>query len=173
MDPFLGEIRILPFTFAPVGWAQCDGQIVPIAQNTALFALLGTTYGGNGTTNFQLPDLRGRVPMDAGNGPGLTSRPLGSTGGATTVTLSSAHLPLHSHALQGSGALGTTGSPSGSLPAVITGRGSNLYTTATTPAATMRQTVGNAGGGLPHNNVQPWTPVLFCIALTGIFPPRT
>ncbi|HWH12476.1 MAG TPA: tail fiber protein [Solirubrobacteraceae bacterium] len=171
-DPFLAEIDIFPFNFAPRGWAFCSGQILPISQNTALFSLLGTTYGGNGTSNFALPDLRGRAPMGQGSGPGLTPRVLGETGGENTHTLLSTEMPAHSHPLQafeGRGGSGTQVPVAGA--ALTSTSGGSLYGT---PAAnSMAPTViSQVGGNTPHNNLMPYLGLNFCIALQGIFPAR-
>jgi len=173
MDPFVAEIRIFPFNFAPSGWAFCDGQLLPIAQNTALFSLLGTTYGGDGKSNFALPDLQGRAPMQPGQGSGLSLRNLGESAGVDAVTLLQSQLPGHAHALAGSNQPGEDAAPAGE----ILGRsvGASLYQTATSanivqlsPAA-----LSPSGGGLPHNNLQPYLTLNFCIALQGIYPPRS
>lgn len=170
-DPFVAEIRIFPFNFAPKGWAWCDGQLMPLSQNTALFSLLGTTYGGNGKSNFALPDLQGRAPMHPGQGPGLSLHDLGETGGSETVTLLESEIPAHSHGLRASGADATTRIVAGQLPA--TGIGVSLYgpqppTTNLSPNA-----LAPAGGDQPHNNMMPYLTFYFCIALQGVFPPRT
>src|SRR5688500_11443147 len=120
-DPFVAEIRIFGFDFAPTGWAFCDGQVLPISQNTALFSLLGTTYGGDGKSTFALPDLQGRAPMHPGQGPGLSLRDLGESGGSEAATLLASELPTHSHALSGSSNPATTTDPAGALPAVVSG----------------------------------------------------
>jgi microcystin-dependent protein len=170
-DQFVAEIRIFPFNFSPTGWATCDGQILPISQNTALFSLLGVNYGGNGTSNFALPNLRDRFALGAGNGPGLTPRTQGDTGGAANVTLTSAHLPAHSHGLTAAATPPTTSSPSGTLPAA-TADGSAAYrpSGALTPMAAAA--ISPAGGSTAHENRQPYLALNFCIALQGIFPPR-
>src|SRR5579862_4639633 len=129
MDPFVAEIRIFPFNFAPKGWAFCDGQILPLSQNTALFSLLGTTYGGDGKSNFALPNLQGNAPMHPGQGPGLSLHDLGETGGSTTVTLLQSELPGHSHALMGTSQRGLDASPVGE--ALAHGAGESLYQTTT------------------------------------------
>ncbi len=172
-DPFLAEIRIVPFNFAPRGWAWCDGQLLPISQNTALFSLLGTNYGGNGTSNFALPDLQGRVPMMPGQGPGLSPRTLGESGGSATVTLTQAELPAHSHALR-AGPVTADNDPGPDAllgPAVATMpayAGATGATVALAPEA-----ISPAGGGQPHNNLQPFLTCYFVIAMQGIYPPRT
>ena len=170
-DPFVAEIRIFPFNFAPTGWAWCDGQLLPLSQNTALFSLLGTVYGGNGKTNFALPDLQGRVPMHPGQGPGLSLHDLGETGGSETVALLESEIPSHSHALRVSQADGTSRVPAGNLHA--TGIGLAQYTDATSPLVQLStQAEAPAGGDQAHNNMQPYLTCYFCIALVGVFPPR-
>ena len=170
MDPFVAEIRIFPFNFAPKGWAFCDGQLLPLSQNTALFSLLGTTYGGDGKSNFALPNMQGNAPMHPGQGPGLSLHDLGETGGSETVTLLESETPSHSHAVNASAAEGTTGNPSGQL--VANGVGVNMYTTTFTATTLNPNAVGPAGGDQPHNNMQPYLTLNFNIALQGVFPPR-
>jgi microcystin-dependent protein len=172
MDPFVAEIRIFPFNFAPKGWAWCDGQLLPLSQNTALFSLLGTTYGGDGKSNFALPDLQGRAPMHPGQGPGLSLHDLGETGGSETVTLLESEIPAHAHALTASQADGNTGSPAGQL--VASGIGINMYAQASGSTTQLNPSaVAPAGGDMPHNNLQPYLTCFFCIALQGVYPPRT
>jgi microcystin-dependent protein len=172
MDPFVAEIRIFPFNFAPKGWAFCDGQLLPLSQNTALFSLLGTTYGGDGKSNFALPDVQGRAPMHPGQGPGLSLHDLGETGGAETVTLLESEIPSHTHSLQASVRDATTRLPGGSLPAK--GVGVQLYLTPTSPIVQLSDNaVAPAGGDQPHNNMMQYLTLNFCIALQGVFPPRT
>ena len=172
-DPFVAEIRIFPFNFAPKGWAFCDGQLLPISQNTALFSLLGTTYGGNGKSNFALPDLQGSVPMHPGQGPGLSLHDLGETGGSETVTLLISEIPGHNHSYNArpTGAVPPQPSPVGIAPARSNSR---PYSPASvTPTGQMNFTgTGIAGGSLPHNNMMPYLTLNFCIALQGVFPPR-
>jgi microcystin-dependent protein len=163
-SPFIGEIRLFGFHFQPVGWAFCRGQLLSIAQNTALFALLGTTYGGNGTTTFGLPNLQGRVAVGFGNGPGLSPVDLGEMAGAETVTLTSPQLPSHSHTMTGATGAATTNRPTGAF----SGAG-NLYST--TDNVAMGPT-GATGGSQPHENRQPYLGLNYCIALQGIFPSR-
>jgi microcystin-dependent protein len=172
-DPFLGEIRVFGFNFAPRNWALCNGQLVSIAQNTALFSLLGTNYGGDGRTTFGLPNLQGRAPMFWGQGPGLTNRVIGEASGSTTVTLLTSQMPAHTHVPQASSANGTANTPAGNVWAKgAAGRGSVLAFN-TTPDVTMNAAaVGVAGGGGPHNNMPPYLAVNFCIALAGVFPSR-
>jgi microcystin-dependent protein len=172
-DPFVAEMRIFPFNFAPRGWAWCDGQLIPITQNTALFSLLGTTYGGNGQTTFALPDLQGRAPMHPGQGPGLSLHDLGETGGSETVTLLSSEIPAHTHAL-----LASTSPAAGRDPTnnpLARSRNGLAYQTNTAQnlVGLAAQAVGTAGGDLPHNNLQPYLTFYFCIALQGVYPPRT
>ena len=170
-DPFVAEIRIFPFNFAPKGWAWCDGQLLPLSQNTALFSLLGTTYGGNGKSNFALPDLQGRAPMHPGQGPGLSLHDLGETGGSETVTLLESEIPAHSHTLRGTTAAGDDNDPSADQ---YMGRpaGRNIYGTAQSLAFMAPESLPPAGGDQPHNNMQPYLTFYFCIALQGVFPPR-
>ncbi|NYT40309.1 phage tail protein [Sphingomonas sp. R-74633] len=172
-DPFVAEIRIFPFNFAPKGWAWCDGQLLPLSQNTALFSLLGTTYGGNGKSNFSLPDLQGRAPMHPGQGPGLSLHDLGEEGGVETVQLLESEIPNHSHTLRGSVEDATQGTLSNGVT-ISTSTGGSLYqTTTNTNLVTMApQALSPAGGDLPHNNMQPYLTFYFCIALQGVFPPR-
>ena len=173
-DPFVAEIRIFPFNFAPKGWAFCDGQLLPLSQNTALFSLLGTTYGGNGKSNFALPDLQGRAPMHPGQAPGLSLHDLGETGGTDTVTLLESEIPAHSHALsasQGDATERTPGVGGGQL--LATGSGISQYQTPGPVANLSGTAVAPTGGDQPHNNMQPYLTFEFCIALQGVFPPRS
>ena len=174
-DQFLGEIRIFSGNFAPTGWAFCNGQLLPISQNTALFSLLGTYYGGNGTTNFALPNLQGAAPMHTGNGTGLTPRLVGDTGGEASVTLQTSQLPMHTHTLNGTAATATTTTPQGALPAIpdVNPRFAAIYGTGAPNAAEASATVGTAGGGAAHNNLQPYLTLNFIIAMQGIYPPRS
>lgn len=171
-SPFIAEIRIFPFNFAPRGWGFCNGQLLPLAQNTALFSLVGTTYGGDGRTNFALPNLQGRAPMHAGNGPGLTPRDLGEPGGLVNVTLSEGQMASHSHALNSQARIANQDDPG---PANWLGvPGDEKYGPPTVPAAAMDPTaIGLTGGGQPHTNQQPYLTLNFCIALQGIFPQRS
>lgn len=171
-DQFLAEIRIFPFNFAPTGWATCDGQLLPISQNTALFSLLGTTYGGDGKSTFALPNLEGSAPMHPGQGPGLSLHDLGEVGGTQNVVLLESEIPAHSHNLGAQTVpLGSVATPAGN---VLTRPASgNLYNSANPQVAAMSQNaIGVAGGNLPHNNMQPYLTLTFCIALQGIFPAR-
>lgn len=169
-DPFVAEIRIFPFNFAPKGWAWCDGQLLPLSQNTALFSLLGTTYGGNGKSNFALPDLQGRAPMHPGQGPGLSLHDLGETGGSETVTLLESEIPSHSHSMSVSQADATEGTAPGQRFA--TGIGIGMYAAPGAFAQLSPNALTPAGGDQPHNNLQPYLTFYFCIALQGVFPPR-
>jgi microcystin-dependent protein len=170
-DPFVAEIRIFPFNFAPKGWAWCDGQLLPLSQNTALFSLLGTTYGGNGKSNFALPDLQGRAPMHPGQGPGLSLHDLGETGGSETVTLLESEIPAHAHVWSASNSDGIEQSPSGSLLAGGVG-GIAMYAAPGALTQLSPNVLTPAGGDQPHNNLQPYLTFYFCIALQGVFPPR-
>ncbi|MEK6289186.1 MAG: tail fiber protein [Acidobacteriota bacterium] len=172
-DPFVAEIRIFPFNFAPKGWAWCDGQLMPLSQNTALFSLLGTTYGGDGKSNFALPDLQGRAPMHPGQGPGLSLHDLGETGGSPTVTLLESEIPAHSHTLQASTEDGVQGSLTLNV-ALAKSVGGTLYQTTTNANLVSMNPVAltPAGGDQPHDNMMPYLTFYFCIALQGVFPPR-
>ncbi len=173
-DPFVAEIRIFPFNFAPRGWAWCDGQLLPLSQNTALFSLLGTTYGGNGTSNFALPDMQGRASMQPGQGPGLSLHDLGETGGSETVTLLESEIPSHGHGVNVANEGATLNTTGGNLMARPFGRGNNLYTTANTGLVAMNANAcAPTGGDQPHNNLMPYLTLKFCIALQGVYPPRT
>ncbi|MBN1985434.1 MAG: phage tail protein [Prolixibacteraceae bacterium] len=179
MEPFLGEIKIFGGNFAPRGWALCDGQLLAINTNQALFSLLGTTYGGDGRTTFALPDLRGRAAIHPGNGPGLSSYRLGQKGGTEQVTLIVPEMPSHTHAatgtLQAKNGQPDESNPGGQVPATLTG-GAEGY--AETPNTQMKSgnvdvTVTIAGGSQPHTNIQPFQCVNFIIALVGIYPSRS
>lgn len=167
-SPFLGEIRMSGFGFAPKGWAQCNGQLLPINQNQALFALLGTMYGGNGQVNFALPDLRGRSPMHVG--PQSTQ---GQRAGVEAVTLNMNQLPAHQHALKGTGDLANANAPGLALPAAKGRGGSNRYAAGGSSDALMHpDSISRSGGSQAHNNLQPFAVLNFSIALQGIFPSR-
>jgi microcystin-dependent protein len=174
-DQFVAEIRIFACNFAPVGWAQCNGQVLPISQNTALFSLLGTFYGGDGRSTFALPNLQGNAPMHQFQGAGLTEHFLGEEGGLPSVTLLQTEMPAHTHALNGSNGPANLQSPAGDR---VLGRATNssyLDTTTSPPLNLVPmspQAVSVTGSGLPHNNMQPYLTVNFCIALQGIFPAR-
>lgn len=172
-DPFVAEIRIFGFTtFAPKGWAFCNGQILPISQNTALFSLLGTTYGGDGKSTFALPDLQGRAPMHPGQGPGLSLHDLGETGGSETVTLLESEIPAHSHALMCLPAPADTNLPGGNSIARVIGTSPYLPPAGAPLVSMSPQALPPAGGDQPHNNLMPYLTLNFCIALQGVFPPR-
>ncbi|MEO5758381.1 MAG: tail fiber protein [Mesorhizobium sp.] len=171
-DPFVAEIRIFPFNFAPKGWAWCDGQLLPLSQNTALFSLLGTTYGGDGKSNFALPDLQGRAPMHPGQGPGLSLHDLGETGGSETVSLLESEIPMHSHGMTANVNPANLAAPT---PARSLARASpgQAYSATVNLTPLSDQAVAPAGGDQPHNNLQPYLTCYFCIALQGVYPPRT
>ncbi|ARV13484.1 phage tail protein [Gilvibacter sp. SZ-19] len=183
MDPFIGEIIMFGGNFAPRGWALCEGQLLSISQNTALFSILGTTYGGDGRTTFGLPDLRGRAPIGAGNGPGLTPRPLGQKTGAETTLLQASNLPPHNHTaslnVSGSDATQSAATANATIatPGTLSGRtftatqGFNGASPDVTLNASSVQT-GNTGGGQPANNMQPVQVVNYIIALQGVYPSR-
>ncbi|MES2117317.1 MAG: tail fiber protein [Pseudomonadota bacterium] len=171
-DPFVAEIRMFAGNFPPVGWAMCNGQLMPIAQNTALFSLLGTTYGGDGRSTFGLPNLQQRVPLHAGAAPGLSERLLGESGGEASHTLSAQELPAHSHAPQASGAPAASGAANGGLLARTTCP-TPPYHDATALQPMAPGVINSAGGNAPHNNIQPYLTLNFIIALQGIFPPRS
>ncbi len=172
-DQFLAEIRIFGCNFAPTGWAFCNGQLLPISQNTALFSLLGTTYGGDGKSTCALPNLQGSAPMQAGQGPGLSLRDLGEIGGETTVTLLDVEMPAHTHTAQGLAGAGGQG-PGGNTWAEANQRGISEYTPSSAQNVSMSpQALSPAGGSQPHNNMMPYLTLNFCIALQGIFPARS
>ena len=171
-EPFIAEIRIFAGNFAPRSWAFCDGQLLPIAQNTALFSLIGTTYGGDGRTTTALPNLQGRAPMHPGRGPGLTSRRLGQRGGSDTISLTEAQMPNHTHTLKAYQRPGDLASPANRALARV--RGGNAYQTNTSAklASMSSQSLLSAGGSQSHNNMQPFLTINFIIALQGIYPSR-
>jgi microcystin-dependent protein len=173
-DPFVAEIRIFPFNFAPKGWAWCNGQLLPISQNTALFSLLGTTYGGNGTSNFALPNLQGSAPMHPGQGPGLSLHDLGETGGSQTVSLLESEIPSHSHSVMASTSPGNRTAPAGnSFARTVSGATPYIAGSPTPPLVPMSpNALVPAGGDQPHNNMQPYLTFYFNIALQGVFPQR-
>jgi len=171
-DPFVAEIRIFPFNFAPQGWAFCDGQLMPLSQNTALFSLLGTTYGGDGKSTFALPNLQGRAPMHPGQGPGLSVHAFGEMGGSETVTLSESELPAHSHAMMAQSALATSKTPTGNTLA-RPGKGQTFAPSSANVVTLASQALAPTGGQAPHNNMMPYLTFYFCIALQGVFPPRS
>ena len=169
-EPFLGEIRMFGFNFAPSGWAFCNGQLLPISQNTALFSLLGTTYGGNGTSTFALPNLQSRVAVHMGEGSGLSDYVLGQNGGSETTTLLESQLPAHSHVVNVDNGAGSFEKPAGHVPA----RSSAKAYARTSDGSTLNaSTVSTTGSNQPFNNLQPYLVLNFCIALQGIFPSRS
>ncbi|MFD2673523.1 phage tail protein [Marinicrinis sediminis] len=173
MDPYTGEIRIFAGSFAPRSWALCDGQLLPISNNTALFSLLGTTYGGNGTSTFALPDLRGRAPMHHGAGPGLSPRVVGEIGGSSTVTLIEAEMPEHTHTPHGQGTANQQ-SPINHIWGTPSGGFTPPKYYAPSPNTSMHPlAIGPTGGSQPHNNCQPYLGINFIICLYGIYPPRS
>ncbi len=172
-DPFVAEIRMFGFNFPPTGWAFCNGQILSISQNTALFSLLGTTYGGDGKTNFALPNLQGSAPLFFGQGPGLSPHFQGESGGETTVTLLEYEMPAHTHTALGYSGAGGQG-PANNSWADANQRGISTYTPSSAQNVPMSpQALSITGSSLPHNNMMPYLVMNFCIALQGIFPPRT
>lgn len=166
-EPFLAEVRIVGFNFAPRGWAFCDGQIMPINQNQSLYSLLGTTYGGDGRTSFALPDMRGRVPIHVGSSNGTDHRE-GQKSGEETHTLSAGEMPNHDHALQATSTNANTANPVGNMLAAA----NNQYRDPSNLTEVNTATIANVGGGQAHENMQPWIAVNFCIALQGLFPSR-
>lgn len=174
-DQFLAEIRIFAGNFAPTDWALCNGQLMSISQNTALFSLLGTTYGGDGVSTFALPNLQGSAPLQPGQGPGLSLRDLGETGGEQTVTLTQAQMSSHTHAAQVNTSGGNQPGPGGNTWAEAGyTRGEQMYATTGAGGATMSpQAIGATGGDQPHNNVPPYLTLNFIIALQGVYPARS
>jgi microcystin-dependent protein len=171
-DPFVAEIRIFPFNFAPKGWAWCDGQLLPLSQNTALFSLLGTTYGGDGKSTFALPDLQGAAPMHPGQGPGLSLHDLGESGGSETVTLLESEIPAHGHSVNASNGPANLQAPAADR--VLGRANNNVYLdNPGNLVALAPEALAPAGGDQPHNNLQPYLTFYFNIALQGVFPPRT
>lgn len=169
-DPFVAEIRAFAFNFAPRGWAYCNGQLLPLSQNTALFSLLGTTYGGNGMSNFALPDLQRRAAMHPGQGPGLSLHDLGESGGQETVSLLESQIPSHVHGLQAVGGLASSFDPA---PGKYLARAEKAAYSADQSTEMGVEALTPAGGSQPHNNMQPYQVANFCIALQGVYPPRT
>lgn len=167
-QPYVGEIRMFGGNFAPAGWAFCDGQLVSISDNETLFQLIGTTYGGDGQVSFGLPDLRGRLPVHMGSGPGLTPRTIGEMGGQESVTVTTSQILAHSHALLASSATANAGSPSGNVPAASTSI--DLYTTADPTDAMAATALAGTGGSQPHDNMMPYLCISFIISFFGIFP---
>lgn len=173
MDPFVAEIRIVPFNFAPKGWAFCNGQLLPLSQNTALFSLLGTFYGGDGKSTFALPNLQGMVPMQEGQGPGLSQRFLGETGGEPFVTLLDSEMPAHTHTLESLNFASSTATP-GATTVLAKSVNGNAYSDNGSGVVQMSpQALAIAGGSQPHNNLMPYLVLNYIIALQGVFPPRS
>jgi microcystin-dependent protein len=173
-DPFVAEIRIFTFNFAPTGWALCNGQLFAISQNTALFSLLGTMYGGDGKTTFGLPNLQGNAPIHQGQGPGLADRVVGESGGAAAVALTQSETPTHTHAVNCNTASATKLTPAGNVPAGSLPATQMRYvpSPASAPVQMAAASISPVGGGLPHQNRQPYLGLNFCIAMQGVFPPR-
>ena len=169
-EPYVGEIKMFAGNFAPRGWAMCDGQLLAVSQNDALFSLIGTIYGGDGRTTFALPDLRGRLPIHAGQGPGLSDRRLGSKAGAENVTLNTSELPSHSHPMKASENLASSPNPAGNVLAQTTTLDLYLDTTPDTPLA--NSSITATGGGGSHTNLMPFLCINFIISLVGIYPSR-
>ncbi len=171
-EPFVAEIRIFPFTFAPRGWALCNGQLMAIRQNTALYSLLGTNYGGDGVNTFGLPNLQGRFPIQSGQGTGLSQYVLGQAGGTTAVTLDATQLPAHNHPENVLVSTGTSNTPSGGLLTQPGLRNAAYFGSDATTAALAATAVAPTGGSQPHNNLPPFLTLNYCIALQGVFPQR-
>lgn len=174
-DPFVAEIRMFGGNFAPTGWALCNGQLLPLSQNTALFSLVGTYYGGDGKSTFALPNLQGSTPVGKGQGPGLSDYFLGQTGGSAAVTLSEAEMPAHTHNLRGNFNTADVNDP-GPQRSLARSNPGQIYVPAAPPVPLTNlspHTVSAYGGGQPHNNMQPYLTVTFMIALQGVFPPRS
>lgn len=174
MDPFVAEVRIFGFNFAPKGWAFCNGQILPLSQNTALFSLLGTTYGGNGKSDFALPDIQGNVVLGMGQGPGLSDRAEGEIGGAANVTLLQNQIPVHTHPINCAPNPPPSVAPA-PAPTQTFGRsnGGQVWAAPASLGPMNANTISPAGGNQPHNNMQPYLTLNFCIALQGVYPPRS
>ncbi|MGB0561977.1 MAG: phage tail protein [Spirulinaceae cyanobacterium] len=172
-EPFLGQIQPFAFNFAPRGWAMCNGQLLPIAQNTALFSLIGTIYGGDGRTTFALPDLRGRTALHQGNGPGLSNRTIGSKGGEERVTLNITEIPSHGHSARAQNGGGNAASPQNAVWAEDQIVGAQPYSTTAPNISMSGNAIGDTGGGQPHDNMQPFLVITYCIALIGIYPSRS
>lgn len=173
-QPYIGEIRLLGFSFEPVGWAACDGRLLPISEYDTLFNLIGTTYGGDGESTFALPDMRGRVPVHQGQGPGLSSYVIGQTGGVEAVTLTTSQIPSHTHSVQATTAAATSLSPAGMMPASVSGDTFYVTTTTGNNAAVMApQMLAASGGNQPHDNTMPTLVLQYCISLFGIYPSQT
>ncbi len=172
-EPFVAEIRIFAGNFAPRNWAFCNGQLLPISQNTALFSLVGTTYGGDGRTTFGLPDLQGRAPLHPGNGPGLTPRRLGQSGGTTIHTLTAAQMPMHSHSLRLAATPADSHDPKNNLLAESSPLKDRQFSTGSQTSPMHSTVLGTAGNGQSHNNLPPYLALNFIIALVGLYPSRS
>jgi microcystin-dependent protein len=174
-QPFVGEIEIFAFNFAPYGWAQCQGQLLPISQNTALFSLLGTQFGGDGKSNFALPNLQGTIPVSQGQAPGLSDYNVGETGGSEKVSLIVSQIPQHAHTLAAAPVAARISTPSSTAALGGTEHGTpDVYATAATTGSVMNTNIiGTAGGSQPHNNMMPYLTLNYCIALQGVFPARS
>lgn len=172
-DPFVAEIRIFPFNFAPKGWAFCDGQLLPISQNTALFSLLGTTYGGDGRSTFGLPNMQGNVPLQQGQSTTGTTYDLGETGGSETVTVLQAQMPSHSHAIDGNIGPSNLAAPTPTRSLARANPGQAYTATLTNITQFAANAIQLNGSNSPHNNMMPYLTLSFCIAMQGVFPPRT
>src|SRR5437016_6330681 len=168
-SPYVGQLLLVPYNFAPVGWAFCQGQLLSIAENSTLFNLIGTTYGGDGQTTFALPDLRGRTTIGTGQGPGLSNFVIGQAGGAEEVTLTPAQLPAHTHPAIGSSTAANSVNAGGCVP----GSGQTIYRQNATPAAMLPNMCSTVGGSQPHNNLQPYNTLNWIISLFGVFPSPT
>jgi microcystin-dependent protein len=171
-DPFVAEIRIFGFNFAPTGWAQCNGQILPISQNTALFSLLGTFYGGDGKSTFALPDLQGSAAVSSGQGAGLSDYFLGQQSGSEAITLLESEMPAHSHSVSANSSPANLAAPNPNRSLARSSPGVAYKTTPTANATFAFETISPAGGSLPHNNMMPYLVMNYCIALQGVFPAR-
>jgi microcystin-dependent protein len=172
-EPFLGEIRMVGFNFAPQGWALCNGQLLSISQNTALFSLLGTTYGGNGQNTFALPDLQGRVPIHQGQGPGLSPYTIGQMGGEEAHTLIQSEMPQHNHSARAHAGAGNSNVANGNVWSKDAGVSSATYSSATQDGLMSPTAISTTGGSQPHNNLQPFLTINFIIAMQGIYPSRS
>jgi len=175
-EPFLGQIMLVPYNFAPSGWAFCQGQVLPISQNAALFSLLGTFYGGNGTSTFALPNLQGSMPIGQGTGPGLPGYVMGEQGGVQNVTLLATEIPSHTHVHQGAGSDGSSTNPVGNNFGDLSRSEKAYYVTPPAPGSTALMNIGalqQTGGGQPHSNLQPYLVMNYVIALRGIYPSRS
>ncbi len=173
MDPFIGQIMMVGFNFAPKGWALCNGQLISIAQNSALFSLLGTTYGGDGINTFALPNMQSRVPIHFGQGAGLSPYVMGQESGSETVTLLTTQIPSHIHTLNATNASGDQPSPGGNVLAAEASVGAQIYAAGSATTAMNVSSIGASGNNLPHENIQPYLVVNFIIALVGIYPSRS